>query len=218
MESSNPRRTGAPAPIAGALRSIRSLPGRVARRVLTPVRRAIDRALHPRRHRAAANAVRERAPIQDVVFVCFGNICRSPYAEVRLRAELEEAGGADGIRVRSIGFLPPGRPSPEVALDAARRRGLDLSEHRSRSISASELREADLVIVMTGKQRRELEWLHGRPDALQLGDLDPVPDVDRNIQDPYGKPPELFDEVFARIDRAVDALAGLLLERKRSEP
>lgn len=162
--------------------------------------------------------MRERAPIEDVVFVCLGNICRSPYAEVRLRARLDEAGGAEGIRVRSIGFLPPGRPSPDRALEAARRRGLDLSEHRSRSISASELREADLVIVMTGKQRRELGWLHGRPDTLQLGDLDPVAGVGRNIQDPYGKPPELFDEVFARIDRAVEALAGLLLEGRQPEP
>jgi protein-tyrosine-phosphatase len=85
-----------------------------------------------------------------------------------------------------------------------------MTAHRSRTLTMSLLRRADLVLVMTSPQARDLRWRYGRPDVLLLGDLEPGPISCRDITDPYGHPLEVFREVYERIDRAVGTLHGLL--------
>jgi protein-tyrosine-phosphatase len=171
----------------------------------------MERRLHPRRHRRALEAVASREAVREVVFICLGNICRSPYAELRLRRHLEEAGLDERIAVRSAGFIGPGRPSPDTARLVAEERGLSLDEHRARVLGREHLRGGDLILVMTNRQQRDLRWRYGRPDTLHLGDLDPGPIPRRDILDPIEKPAEVFREVYARIDRAVGALAEELI-------
>lgn len=181
--------------------------------MLAKIRNEVERLLHPRRHRLARKAVQERAPVRHVVFLCLGNICRSPYAEVRLRERLTEMGLDEHVRADSAGFLGPGRRSPAAAREVARERGLDLDDHHSRVLDRSHLREADLIIVMTNVQRRDLRGRYGRRDALHLGDLDPGPIPRRDILDPVERPPEVFQWVYERIDRAVEVLADELLRQ-----
>jgi protein-tyrosine phosphatase len=184
---------------------------RAVRAFLSQGKGWLERRVHPLRHRRAIRSAVRRVPAREVVFVCLGNICRSPYAEVALKRRLARLAVGQTTTVRSAGFLGPGRPAPETASELARRRGLDLSGHRSATLSTPNLRSADLVICMTGRQQRQLRWLLGRPDALHLGDLDPGPIDRRDIEDPFDREAEVFEAVFDRIDRAVDKLADVLL-------
>lgn len=195
------------APLAAAIRP--------ARRALSHLRDGSDRRLHSRRHRRVREHVLTRGPVRRVLFVCFGNICRSPYAEFRLRAHLDDAGLDGNVDIRSVGFISPGRGSPPEALRAAAERGLDLSDHRSAVLTAELLRDADLILAMTSAQQRDLSWNYGRRDALHLGDVEPPPIPRRDLPDPVDRPIEDFRAVYARIDRALEVLGGWIEENAR---
>jgi protein-tyrosine phosphatase len=80
-------------------------------------------------------------------------MCRSPLAEVCLRAWLEEA-GVD-VHVASAGFLTEGRPVPPELAAVAIDMGLDLAAHRSSRLDGARLSDAEVVIVMTREHLRE---------------------------------------------------------------
>jgi protein-tyrosine-phosphatase len=166
----------------------------------------IERLLHPGRRRRALELLRTVPPGGSVLFICLGNICRSPYAEFRLRALAPDL----GARVSSAGFILPGRPSPENAVKVAKERGLDMTDHRSRVISPLMLGEFDLVVAMTAEQVRDLRTKHGCRGVIHLGDVDPGPIPMRDIPDPYGTGTARFAEVYERIDRAVGELHRVL--------
>ena len=144
--------------------------------------------------------------------MCHGNIWRSPYAAAVLRRELARS-GREAVQVSSAGLIGPGRPSPEGAVTAAARRGIDLSGHRSRVVAPGDVAAADLVVVMDGTQERAVRALQRGVERmiLQLGDLDPEPIDMRAIRDPDGQPPEVCEASYARIDRC-----GLELVRSLS--
>jgi protein-tyrosine phosphatase len=145
-----------------------------------------------------------------LVFVCLGNICRSPFAEQVARRRGLALGL--GLPVGSGGFLGPDRPSPDVAREAARAAGYDLGEHRSRLVA--EWREAPgavFVVMEPGQATRLAQFLPVGPDRIVvLGDLDPVPIATRSIPDPYGRSLEEFATCYARIERCVGELIGSL--------
>ena len=149
------------------------------------------------------------APPSSVLFICLGNICRSPYAEAVLRVR------AAGIDVASAGFIGPGRSPPERALDAARARGIDHASHRSREVTADMLARADTVFVFDRFNVARLRALPGpaHPRVLWLGDLDPSWSGKRAVIDPWGKEPEEFERTFERIDRCLDVLVDTLANR-----
>jgi protein-tyrosine-phosphatase len=195
-----------PAPGLAALRAIKRGLVRFADEVIAP-------ATHPWRR---ARALRRLARFDGmaVTFVCYGNICRSPYAELRMRELGRRNGG--GLSVSSAGFYGPGRPSPDRARDVARRRGVDLTAHRSRSLSDVPL-ERTLVVVMERWHARAARRQNPIPAQrlVVLGDLDPVREGSRTIADPYGMDEAVFDACFDRIDRCVDVLAAALVGRSR---
>lgn len=146
-----------------------------------------------------------RRAVRSVLFVCYGNICRSPYAAAAYARLAGEAGGA--VRVTSAGFIGPGRPSPPEAQTVAARRGLDLAAQRSRLITEPLVRDHDLIVVMERAQAAALARTFGRDrGVLVLGDLDPEPIDTRTILDPYGRTEDEFEAVYARIDRCVRSL------------
>jgi protein-tyrosine phosphatase len=165
------------------------------------------RLLHPLRRRAARAGLRGRAP-RTIVVVCYGNICRSPVAAALLRQTL----GPAEIRVESAGFIGPGRAAPLEAVTAAARRGVDLSGHRSRLLTADVVGAADLLVVMEPGQQRAVCERFGRwpRDVIVLGDLDPAPIEGRTIRDPVNQSGEVFDQSYERIERCVRELASLL--------
>ena len=177
-----------------------------ARRLARALKHAPDRLLHGLRRRVGRRRLATEEP-RSILVICLGNICRSPYAAALLTRALK---GSD-VRVESSGFIGPGRHSPAEAVRTAGRRGIDLTPHRSRELTAEQVAGAELVVVMDVHQRRRLEEQFGRRrGVLVLGDLDPEPIDTRTIRDPYDQADEVFDQVYARIERCVAALATSL--------
>lgn len=102
--------------------------------------------------------IRERSPpihsrVIEVLILCTANVCRSPAAEGLLRDRLS-AIGVDA-QVRSAGVLEGGVPASSGSVDVLARRGIDLTSHRSRTMSRRELGGADLIIGMAREHVRE---------------------------------------------------------------
>jgi protein-tyrosine phosphatase len=171
------------------------------RRLARAVRHLPDRLLHGRRRARASRLLAGLGDAPRILVLCLGNICRSPFAEARLR----EAGVS---RVRSRGFIGPGRPSPPEALAAARDLGTDLGSHVSATVSAADVEWADVVVVMDGRQaRRATALAQGRrPTLVRLGDLDPDPIERRAIADPFGRGDAAFATCFERMVRCLEPL------------
>jgi protein-tyrosine-phosphatase len=170
---------------------------------------APDRAFHRLRRSHATRVLRGHVP-KSVVFVCHGNICRSPFA-----AAVFQRLAAQSLPVRvpasSVGFIGPGRGAPANALAAAERRGLDLSRHRSRLVTPKAIRAAGLVVVMAAEQARTIRRLADlRADVIVLGDLDPEPISARTVIDPWGGSDDVFDQSYDRIERCVGELVRLI--------
>ncbi len=99
-----------------------------------------------------------------VLFVCLGNICRSPMAEAVFRQLVKEAGLSDRIDVESAGTSNEhsgGRPH-RGTLEVLRRHGIDVNGKRARQLSPSDLREFDYIIAMDAENVADIEYLSGR--------------------------------------------------------
>jgi protein-tyrosine-phosphatase len=170
----------------------------------------VDRALHPLRRRAARSRLACLGAQREVLVICYGNICRSPYAAAVLSRQLVAVGR--NLEVTQGGFYGPDRRSPETARGAALDRGVDLAPHRSRLLTAGAVEAATLVVVMEVGQAERVtaEFGAARSRTLVLGDLDPATVLSRDIPDPYGLQKEVFDATYARIDRCITALVGIL--------
>jgi protein-tyrosine phosphatase len=148
---------------------------------------------------------------QRVLFVCLGNICRSPTAEgvlrqlaareaPGLRLDIDSAGTAD----YHIG-APPDLRSQRAAL----LRGIDISGLRARQVNQDDFARFDLILAMDGDNLRELEALKPRDSraALKLF-LEYAPELNRrDVPDPYYGDAGAFEEV---LDLATAASLGLL--------
>src|SRR5690348_16475483 len=97
--------------------------------------RIIERALHPIRREASRRLIASSVRPGNILVLCHGNICRSPYAAHALVRALPGPARA-AFPVDSAGFIGPDRSSPPQALDAAARVGVDLSQHRSKLITS----------------------------------------------------------------------------------
>ena len=194
-------------------------PLEVWEKVVERARTRMDRVWHTRSRRQARTRATSRGWPRQVVIVCYGNICRSPYAAASMKRRLVAA-GADGVLVDSAGLIGPGRPANQQASAVAVQRGHDLTGHRSRLFGTADSMHADLILVMTHSQRAQLVSEFGvRQDRIELlGDFDQEDPPHREILDPYGKSEAVFVEVFSQIDRSVDGLLAAWLPAFDSMP
>jgi len=169
-----------------------------------------DRLLHSRR-RARALTRLAKARAGSVLFVCQGNICRSPFAAAAFAANFSRR--LQRPTITSAGFIGPARPPPPKAVDAARRFGVDISGHRSQLITSELLQAAELIVVMTPDQARGIRSrVKSRPtEVIVLGDLDPLKSDRRGILDPWGGSDADFDSSYARVSRCIGVLAHCLI-------
>jgi protein-tyrosine phosphatase len=152
----------------------------------------------------------------SVLFVCLGNICRSPTAEAVFRQLVESAGLSKLVDIDSAGTgdWHLGAAADARAVAAAKRRGYDLAELRARQVVPTECREHDFVIVMDSRNLAEVVRLCPEARVHRLLDFAPDQKV-RDVPDPYYGEESGFDEVLDLIE---EAARGLLADvRSRVE-
>ena len=158
-------------------------------------------------------SVFRRAPEPDaaVLFVCLGNICRSPTAEGVFRAAVTRAGLAQRIRADSAGLgdWHVGSPPDRRAIQAARRRGYDLTSLRGRQVEVADFRRFGWILAMDETNMRALSDMQPPDFGGHLGLLlDFAPELGlREVPDPYYGGPDGFDRVLDLIEAST---AGLL--------
>lgn len=176
------------------------------RALIVAGRDLVDARRHPSRHATAMRRLGALRP-RSLLFVCLGNICRSPYAEVAMRAKVGD------LTIGSGGFILPGRQPPIEALMSATSRGVRHESHRSRLVTAAEAANSDAVMVFDRFNVRDLrrhKLLSTGAHLFWLGDFDPLWSGKRAIVDPWGGSPDDFDRTFTRIDRCLDQIATVL--------
>jgi protein-tyrosine phosphatase len=138
-----------------------------------------------------------------LVFVCKGNICRSPYAEARARSL--------GIDAVSFGLDAAGGAGADAsATRNARLRRLDLSAHRSRRVDGSLLQPKDLVLLFEPQQVEQFRERFGSTGvAVTLAGLWAKPERPY-LCDPYGRSDVCFQDCFSVIDASVAAVSARL--------
>lgn len=148
-----------------------------------------------------------------VVFVCTGNICRSPIAATVFAAELERAGLADGVQVSSAGTggWHVGSPADDRAAALLRAEGYP-DAHSARQVDAEQL-GADLIVALDDSHRRALRSMVPEPDRVRLlRSFDPAAPEDAEIPDPYYGEADGFAEVLAMIRAAMPGLLDWVRE------
>lgn len=145
-----------------------------------------------------------------VLFVCLGNICRSPTAEGVFRALLRREGLGDRIGVDSAGThaYHVGEPPDTRAQAAARRRGVDISGLKGRKATAADFEKFDYVLAMDRSNHANLSAIcpRGREDRLHLF-LGFAPDLGVDeVPDPYYGGEDGFDTVLDMIEAAAEGL------------
>ena len=152
-----------------------------------------------------------------ILFVCMGNICRSPTAEAVTRALVERAGMADRVELDSAGThgYHVGEPPDRRATEAGARRGYDLSRLRARQVGLPDYARFDLLLAMD-KANLELLQRSCPPDArnkLRLFLAYARQNREEEVPDPYYGGVGGFERVLDLIE---DAAHGLIdsLNRK----
>jgi protein-tyrosine phosphatase len=154
----------------------------------------------------------------QVLFVCLGNICRSPLAAGVFRHLVEQEGLADRFVIDSAGTSSyhEGDPPDERASAVARARGILLSG-TARQMTRSDLQRFDYVIVMDAENRQAAERLARRetPRAVLqlLREFDPAADGDLDVPDPYYGGPRGFETVHDIVERSCRGLLEQLRRR-----
>ena len=153
-----------------------------------------------------------------VLFVCLGNICRSPLAEGVFLNLVHGRGLEPHYRVDSAGTgaWHVGERPDVRSIAVARKNGVDLPS-RARQVDAPDFSDFDYVIAMDQQNLSDLRALartHGGEARIHLlREFDPEPG-DRQVPDPYYGGPEGFDDVFTMVRRACSALLDRLEEEQ----
>ncbi|MCW3837337.1 low molecular weight protein-tyrosine-phosphatase [Sphingomonas canadensis] len=158
--------------------------------------------------------------VPSVLFVCLGNICRSPLAEAAFR----EAAGRDGLGAiadsAGTGDWHVGRPPDPRSQAVALAHGVDISGYRARRVRGEDFRSFDHILALDGQNLRDLRGIAPPDTSARLALLmDHVPGrAGQGVPDPYYGGPEDFAAVWADCRAAADALVAMLRAGLRDGP
>ncbi|MEJ2657020.1 MAG: hypothetical protein P8012_07450 [Desulfobacterales bacterium] len=150
--------------------------------------------------------------IRHIVFVCTGNICRSPMAEGLMRHKCKEAARHD-LTVSSMGIHGLNDyPATEYAQKVCEDDGFDISSHRARYLMGDELQKADLILCMEPVHIKFIEtffpWI--REKVFLLGAWPEKANRKSAIQDPMGGSYEKYQQVYNLIKGHIERIFPLL--------
>ena len=154
-------------------------------------------------------------PRLSVVFVCTGNICRSPIAEKVFVHELEQAGLAEAVHVSSAGTgnWHVGSPADERAAAVLRAGGYDVA-HIARQVDAEQL-GADLIVALDRSHQRALRSLVPEPERVRLlRSFDPDAPSGAEVPDPYYGDDDGFATVLEMIRAAMPGMIEWVRENR----
>lgn len=147
--------------------------------------------------------------MQRVLFVCTGNICRSPTAEGVFRHMVAQAGLADRIATDSVGLegWHIGNPPDPRSIQTAARRGVDISDLRARQLTLEDFDSFDLLLAMDEGHLRDMQRRATREQRdkvrlfMEAASGQPAPPV----PDPYYGGPDGFETVLDMIEQGARA-------------
>ena len=147
-------------------------------------------------------------PINSILFVCLGNICRSPLAEGVFRAVLAEHGKDLLIDSAGTGGWHAGEQPDRRSIAVAARHGVDISGRRARKVLPEDFLRFDLILGMDKANVRDLKGLASPAarDRVHLY-LDFATGNATDVPDPYYDGAEAFASVYRMIREASEALA-----------
>ncbi|KRW94891.1 low molecular weight protein-tyrosine-phosphatase [Paracoccus sp. MKU1] len=154
-------------------------------------------------------------PLPSVLFVCLGNICRSPLAEAALRAAAERAGARLLIDSAGTGDWHLGHAPDHRAQAVAALAGIDISNLRARQVAAEDFRRFDHIVAMDRQNLANLRRIappDGRARLSLL--LDHVPGrAGQSVADPYFGEAAGFDATWRDVTAGAQALLRLIVRQ-----
>ncbi|CAM4404236.1 protein-tyrosine-phosphatase ptp [Acinetobacter dispersus] len=133
--------------------------------------------------------------IKSVLVVCVGNICRSPMAEYLLKQQHPD------LQIQSAGISGlTGHPADDKAQLCMQRLNIDMQSHIAKKLNAEQLKQADLILVMSNNQQKHIEqtWPFAKGKVFRLGHWQ-----NKNVPDPYQHDQVFFDNTCQLIQQCV---------------
>ncbi|OBX20613.1 phosphotyrosine protein phosphatase [Erythrobacter sp. QSSC1-22B] len=154
----------------------------------------------------------------SILFVCLGNICRSPLAEAALRHRA--AAASLELKIDSVGTAGyhVGEPPDPRAIAEARRQGIEIGAYCGRQLSREDFARFDHILVMDEDNLADVRAIAPAESTAKIGLLlDVVPGTSgRSVADPYHGSESDFAATWKEVDAAAEALVAVLLSEQRS--
>lgn len=154
-----------------------------------------------------------------ILFVCLGNICRSPLAEGIFRDKVRKSGLSNQIEMDSVGFEPfhQGDPPDSRAQSVARSHGIDISAHRARLFTPQDFDHYDKIYVMDRYNYQDvMDVVRNDEDQKKVDFIMNLiyPGTNATVADPWYGGAEGFETTFKQLDEATQVLLENIIAKQ----